>query len=155
MAQRQSNKRESYFRQVDFIFYREKQIRDAVFEKRNASRDDSISLFPIAEVSGRISDPTSAKAIKNLTPLKFVVISDGVIIKSPERWLEVIDKTYAWSRRQTDCRYEVARRRYNNEDYRKTCIDLHISNTTRTRLLETVKTYAALQAVQAGLIRVG
>ena len=154
MAQRQSNKRESYFRQVDFIFYREKQIRDAIFEKRNSSRDNSISLFPIAEAHGKISDPTSAKAIRNLTPLKFVAISDGVIIKFPEKWLEVIEKTYSWSKRQPDCRYEVARRRYNNEDYRKTCMDLHISNSTRTRLLETVKTYAALQAVQFGLIRV-
>ena len=65
MAQRQSSKRESYFRQVDFIFYREKQIKDAVFEKRNNSRDNSISLFPIAEVHGKISDPTATKAIKN------------------------------------------------------------------------------------------
>ena len=152
MAQRQSKNRDYYFRQVEFIFYREKQIRDAVFEKRNNSRDSSapiISLF-----SGSISDPTASSVIKNLTPLKTVTITDAVIIKYPEKWLEVIDKTYSWCKRQTDCRYEVARRRYNGDDYRKTCRDLHISETTNRRLLETVRTYAALHAVQAGLIKI-
>ena len=153
MAQRQSKNREIYFRQIDFIFYREKQIRDAVFEKRTTGGSDlgtpMINLF-----SGTISDPTASKAIKNLTPLKFVTVKDGVIIKFPEKWLEVIDKTYNWCNRQQDCRYEVARRRYNGEDYRKTCLDLHISEATQRRLLEKVRIYATLQAVQAGLIKI-
>ena len=151
MAQRQSKNREYYFRQIDFIFYREKQIRDAVFEKRTTSGSDSgtpmINLF-----SGTISDPTASKAIKNLSPLKFVTIKDGIIIKYPEQWLEVIDKTYSWCKKQNNLYYEVARRRYNNEDYRKTCIDLHISEASQRRFLEKVRIYAALQAVQLRLI---
>lgn len=154
MAQRQSNNREKYFKQIDFIFYHEKQIRDAVKESRiDDVRDGSISLFPIASANS-FSDPTASRALKNLTPLKSVLLKDGVIVKFPEKWLEVIDKTYSYCKMQNDCRYEVARRRYNNEDYRKTCIDLNVSNTTRRRLLELVQIYAALQAVQAGLIKV-
>ena len=152
MSQRQSKNREYYFKQIDFIFYREKQIKDAVYEKRNGGRDTSfpmISLF-----SSGTSDPTSSNALKNLTPLKFVTIKDGVLIKSPESWLAVIDKTYSWCKRQQDCRFEVAKRRYHNEDYRKICIDLHISKTTLHRLLDMVRTYAALHAVQAGLIKI-
>ena len=154
MSQRQSNNREKYFRQIDFIFYHEKQIRDAVTEARiSGGRDGTISLFPVASANN-FSDPTATEAIKNLTPLKFVKLPDGTIIKYPEKWLAVIDKTYSYCKKQNDCRCEIARRRYNNEDYRKTCIDLNISNTTRRRLLELVQIYAALQAVQAGLIRV-
>ena len=154
MAQRQNKNREKYFKAIDFIFYHEKQIRDAVKEARTSgSRDATISLFPVASANN-FSDPTATKAIKNLIPLKFVKLPDGTIIKYPEKWLEVIEKTYSYCKKQNDCRFEVARRRYNNEDYRKTCIDLNISNTTRRRLLELMQIYAALQAVQAGLIRV-
>ena len=152
MAQRQSKNREYYFKQVDFIFYREKQIKDAVFEKRNGNKESSLPMISL--FSSGTSDPTASKAVRNLTPLKFVVLKDNVIIKFPEKWLEVIEKTYSWCKRQPDCHYEVARRRYNNEDYRKTCIDLHISNPTRHRILEKVRIYAALQAVQAGLIKI-
>jgi len=152
MSQRQSKNREFYFRQVDFIFYHERKIRDAVIEKQ-LGKDNSISLFPVANTHN-ISDPTASKALKNLTPLKFVILPDGTLIKYPEKWLAVIEKTYNWCRRQEDCRYEVAKRRYNNEDYRKTCIDLHISKTTLHSLLEKVRIYAALQAVQAGLLKI-
>lgn len=154
MGQRHKNNRERYFRAVDFVFYHEKKIRDAVTEARiSGGRDGTISLFPVAS-SNSFSDPTAARAMKNLTPLKFIKLPDGTIVKYPEKWLAVIDKTYAHCKKQNDQRYEVARRRYNNEDYRKTCRDLNISNTTRRRLLELVQIYAALQAVQAGLIRV-
>lgn len=153
MAQRHKNNREKYFRQIDFIFYHEKQIRDAVTESRiTGGRENGISLFPVVGATSIHSDPTASQAVKNLTPLKFVKLRNDVIIKYPEKWLEVIDKTYSYCKRQNDCRFEVARRRYSNEDYRKTCIDLNISNSTRRRLLELAQIYAALQAVQFRLI---
>lgn len=101
-----------------------------------------------------IPDPTATQAVRNLTLLKSVTLSSGEIIEYPERWLEVIDKTYKYCSTQKDCRLEVARRRYRSEDYRKTCRELNISDTARRRLLELVKIYAALQAVQLGLIQV-
>ncbi len=152
MSQRQSRSRDSYMRKIDFIFYREKEIRDAVYRARLTIGISSGTLKLIN--TGGISDPTAMQAVANLTPLKSVVINDGEIIEYPERWLEVIDKTYRYCATSNDCRLEVAKRRYRSEDYRKTCSDLHISDSTRRRLLELVKMYAALQAVQLNLIYV-
>lgn len=152
MGQRQRNHREIYFRQIDFIFRHEQEIREAVIRAKavNYGGNEAVKLI----IGNKISNPTAEQAIKNLTALAFVVIGSGVTVKQPESWLEVIDKTYAWCKRQKDCRYEVARRRYSGEDYRKTCTELNISNSTRIRLLELSEMYAALQAVQLGLIRV-
>ena len=151
MGQRQSSTRDTYMRQIDFIFYREKEIREAVYQARlDMTAGGTLRLINASSTP----DPTATQAIRNLTPLKFVEIGDGEIIEYPERWLEVIEKTYKYCSTQKDCRAEVARRRYRNEDYRKTCRELNISDSTRRRLLELVKIYAALQAVQLGLIQV-
>ena len=110
---------------------------------------------PLCEVPGRngsgVSDPTAREAMYNLTPLPMVKIN-GQDLKLPERWLIVIDKTYAWAKSQSDVHYEVAKRRYAEEDYRKTCRELHIATTTLHRIMESTRMYAALQAVQLGLI---
>ena len=151
LAQRQRKSRDTYFAKIDFIFYHEKEIREAVLQ----ARLDSGGIGTIRIVNGNgTPDPTARQAIKNLTPLPSVLIHGGHTVKQPEYWLIVIDKTYSWCKRQKDCRYEVATRRYNNEDYRKTCNELNISNSTRRRLFELVQIYAALQAVQLGLIQV-
>ena len=151
MSQRQSRSRETYMRKIDFIFYREKEIREAVYQARlNMTAGGALRLI---NATG-IPDPTATQAVRNLTPLKSATLSGGEIIDYPERWLEVIDKTYKYCEMQKDCRLEVARRRYRLEDYRKTCRELNISDTARRRLLELVKIYAALQAVQLGLIQV-
>lgn len=151
MTQRQRKNRNSYLARIDFIFYHEKEIREAVLQ----ARLDSGGLGTIRIAGGNgLTDPTARQAVKNLTPLPVVVIHGGHTVKHPEHWLIVIDKTYDWCKTQKDSRYEVARRRYNDEDYRKTCRELNISNSTRRRLLELVQMYAALQAVQRGLIQV-
>lgn len=152
MGQRQSRSRDSYMRKIDFIFYREKEIRDAVALARLTSGISSGTLKLVN--TGGISDPTAMQAVKNLTPLTQVILKDGEIIEYPERWLEVIDKTYSYCATQNDCRLEVTKRRYRSEDYRKTCRELNVSDSTRRRLLELVKMYAALQAVQLNLIYV-
>ena len=149
MGQRQrisSNK--PWIKKIVFIFYNEKEIRLAVLEARNSGK-------PLCEVPGRngsgVSDPTARDAMYNLTPLPVVKIN-GQDLKLPERWLIVIDKTYAWAKSQSDVHYEVAKRRYAEEDYRKTCRELHIDNSSRSRIMDAVKAYASLQAVQSGLI---
>ena len=147
MGQRQRSN-EAYFRKIDFIFYNEEKIRVAVAEAR---LDDG---RPHLRQRAGNSDPTATQAARNLTPLDKVMINCDEVIDYPERWLEVIDKTWAWAKKQKDCRYEVARRRYAREDYKKTCYELHISQSTCSKLLDLVKMYAALHAVQLGLIRV-
>lgn len=147
MAQRQRSS-EPYFRKIDFIFYNEAKIRIAVREMR---LDDG---QPRLRKVSSVSDPTAMQAVKNLTPILKVSLNNEQDVEFPEKWLEVVDKTWEWAKAQDDCRYEVARRRYANEDYRKTCRELFISDPTRRRLLDFVRMYAALHAVQRGLIRV-
>ena len=151
MGQRQSRTREEYMRKIDFVFYREKEIRDAVIKAR-MTENSSGTLRMVR--SGGIPDPTAMQAMRNLTPIRAVILTGGEVIKLPECWLEVIDKTYSYCAKQKDCRLEVAKRRYSAEDYRKTFRELNISNVTRSRLMELVRIYAALQAVQLGLITV-
>lgn len=147
MAQRQRNN-EVYFRKIDFVFYNEEKIRVAVAETR---ADDG---RPRLRQKIENTDPTVAQAVRNLTPLVKVMLDCEQTLEYPERWLEVIDKTWAWARAQPDCRYEVARRRYAKEDYRVACFELNISKTTYFRLFDLVRMYAALHAVQFGLIRI-
>ena len=148
--QRQKKKKFAYFGQVDFVFYREEDIREAVARARLES--GHFGGLVVAS-SNTFTDPTARQAVKILTPVAAVMI-DGRTVKRPESWLEVVDKTYKWSKTQKDCRYEIARRRYSGEDYRKTCRDLSISDSMRRRLFEFVQMYATLQAVQLGLIQV-
>ena len=145
MAQRQRSS-EPYFRKIDFVFYNERRIREAVTEMRE---DDGRPRVP---QSTEFANPTEMLALRAMTPLKKVILNSEQTLEYPEKWLTVIDKTWTWAKVQEDCRYEVARRRYAKEDYRKTCRELQIGNTTRRRLLDLVRMYAALQAVQLGLI---
>ena len=143
--QRSSNSR-PWVRKVDFVFYHEREIREAVLDERS-----TCASAPIVRNASGVSDPTAREAIYNLSPLPVVKI-DGKELRLPERWLVVIDKTYAWAKSQSDVHFEVARRRYRGEDYRVTCRELHIANTTRRNIFELTRTYAALQAAQLKVI---
>ena len=153
--QRQRKDKNSYIGQIDFIFYHEEEIREAVLNRRIYQSYGNLNGGGLITVNENgMSDPTARQAVKNLSLIESVVTKSGYKIKRPESWLIVIDKTYNWCKAQKDCRYEIAQRRYNGEDYRKTCHELNISNSTRRRLFELVQMYAALQAVQFGLIQV-
>ena len=149
--QRQRKNRNSYFGKVDFIFYSERDIREAVTQARLSVGNGN---GMVAANKNGFSDPTANQAVKNLSPLEKVTIRGEHVIQKPEKWLEVIEKTYSWCKKQKDNRFEVAKRRYEGEDYRKTCRELNLSNSTRRRLLEYVQIYATLQAVQLGLIQI-
>ena len=150
MAQRQRNggTNKPWIRKIDFVFYNEQEIRLAVLEARNTGK-------PLAEVPSRnasgMSDPTARDAISNLSPVPVVRINEQEL-RLPERWLTVIDKTYAWAKSQSDEHYEVARRRYHGEDYRVTCRELHVAQSTHSKIMENIRMYAALQAAQMNLI---
>ena len=153
MGQRQrisSNK--PWIKKIDFVFYNEREIRLAVLEAREGGGSGKPLEVPGRNGSG-VSDPTARDAMYNLTPLPMVRIN-GQELRLPERWLTVIDKTYAWAKSQSEIHHEVARRRYRGEDYRVTCRELHIAKSTLHRIIEVVKMYASLQAAQMNLIYV-
>ena len=140
------NSSRPWVRKVDFVFYHEQEIRETILDERS-----TCASAPVVRNASGVSDPTAREAIYNLSPLPVVKI-DGKELRLPERWLVVIDKTYAWAKSQSDVHYEVARRRYRGEDYRVTCRELSIDNSTRSRLMEKIRIYAALQAAQMNLI---
>lgn len=139
--------KERYIKKIDFVFFNEKNIRETVFEVRESS-----PKFEIKNGS-KISDPTASQAIKNLTPIFSITIGNE-ILKFPESWLLVIDKTYTWCKKQSALLYETVRRKYSGEHYRKICFDLHFSHVTFKNFIDKARIYAALQAVQLRLIYV-
>ena len=96
---------QDYFKKIDFIFHNERKIRRLVYENRN----DCVK--PEIRNGSGLSDPTANDAIKNLTPLPSITIC-GEVLKFPESWLEVIDKTYNWCKRQSVTHFESLRRKY-------------------------------------------
>ena len=136
---------QKYFKKIDFVFYNEKNIRQAVFEERETA------FKPELRNGSGLSDPTARDAIRNLTPLPFVTIG-GEKLTYPETWLEVIDKTYNWCKRQSVLLYESVRKKYLGNHYKKICTELNISIKTFFNLIHRARQYAALQAVQLHLI---
>lgn len=134
-----------FIKMIDFVFFNEKRIRQAVFEWRESV------LRPEIKSGNKISDPTAAKAIKNLSVLPSVSIA-GTNLQYPESWLEVIDKTYNWCERQSKLLFESVRKKYLGDHYKRICIDLHISPTTFNNFIKRARMYAALQAAQLHLI---
>ena len=148
MAQRNSRSINSrpWTRKIDFMFYHEREIREAVLDKRNTS-----GSAPIMRNASGISDPTARDAIYNLMPLRAVKI-DGRELRLPEHWLMVIDKTYAWARENNPLRYEVAKRKYSGMNYKMICIECHISMKHQYLLLERFRMYAMLKAGTLNLV---
>ena len=143
MFQRQN--KITYYRKVDFVFYHEDEIRQAVLD----AREDAMEISP-RNGSG-ISDPTAYEAVRNLSPIPFVLV-EGVKLEHPELWLTVIDETYAWCKRQGGLYYEIARLRYSGEFYRSICDKLLISENAFYQTFREVRVYAALVAAQFHLI---
>ena len=149
MGQRQrisSNK--PWIKKIDFIFYNEKEIRLAVLEARNTGKP--LCEVPSKNASG-VSDPTARDAMYNLTPLPTVRIN-GQDLRLPERWLTVIDKTYAWAEADNKLRYKVAKLKYSGENYKAICMECHISMKHQYLLLEKFRMYAVDEARELKLI---
>ena len=143
---RQSKK--SWIRKIDFIFYNENEIRLAVLEAKVGGKP--VMEMPIHNANN-VSDPTATKAIQSMTPITTIRIK-GQDLHQPEKWLTVIDKTYAWTRENDNLRYQIAKLKYKGIDYRMICLGQHISIRFLYTLLEKFRGYAASQARDEGLI---
>lgn len=141
-------KADSHIRKIEFVLFNESAIRAAVTDARAGTR-----YVPEVPGGGSVSDPTAAVAVKNMTPLLSVMVN-GSELDHPEEWLEVVGKVYLWCKRQDPLYYEVASRRYRKEHFVKICMELHLSQPNFYQIMERVRTYAALQAAQRGLIHV-
>jgi hypothetical protein len=85
---------------IEFVFYHEKEIKQAVFEKR----EDGCLPKTGGGGSGhcRVSDPTAQNAIRKALEVPAVIIEYGaktcgrrnsITLRHPEKWLKVIQYT--------------------------------------------------------------
>lgn len=143
--QRQCKSDEKYFKKIDYVFHNEAAIREAVLEAKNKVTHSEITN------ASNLSDPTSAAAIRNLTPVNIVIVGEK-ILRYPEHWLKVIDATKDWCRLRNDLYYEILRRRYSGDEFKKICAELGVSTDFFYRTLEKIRIHAALVAAYFHLI---
>ena len=133
---------------IEYVFYNAELIRTAVNEIRNAGR-------PANETGRRsenkISDITGNDAVRNLTPLKMILIKEKML-HDPEIWLEVYDKTLKWCMKRGEIFLAVLKGRYSGEHFAKSCAKAEITQDTYYRILEKIRYYAAMTAAYLHLI---
>lgn len=143
---------------IKFIFAYENKIRYAVFEKRF----DGCVPKTGGNGSGhsKVSDPTAQKAIANTSPLGSIVVEYGASvngkreyqkIKSPEKWLRIIDETYDFfdTKKQGVVMWAKFKE---NEPRVETCRRMGIKKSWYSILLNDVLKHAERLAVGAGLL---
>mgnify|MGYP004501062173 FL=1 len=135
-----------YAKTVEWYLFREKEIKQAVAEARLDV------AFTGNTSSAVISSPTENAALRNIEPLQKVVLSDGAEVFKPEQWLLAIKRIYEGLDKKQKT---IAKKRYRQgESYMRTCINLTISQTTYFQTLTSIRNYAVVVAVQAGLVKV-
>lgn len=98
------------------------------------------------------SDPTASEAIRQADEIKSVTCADGFCIKWPESWLGAFDEAYS---RLDGITRDIMRRRYQrNEGYVKTSIALNVSERTYYSVVDDIKSYVVIVAIQHGLVQV-
>ena len=137
----------NYLRKIEYVFYNEALILEEVYHKKNKAAISEIRN------DSNLTDPTAMAAIRNLTPVKSVIIND-VKLMDPEQWLEVVEKTRSHCRRNGKVYVEVMHGRYSREDFKETCARLGITPDGYYRTLEKIRNYAALQAAWYHLIEI-
>ena len=140
---------DSTTRHIELMFYREKEIRRAVrLARENVTGGHSGGSNGHAFVSA----PTALEGIRLATELKQVTLSDGVVIKRPERWLRLVSGVYEAlddiSRRVATCKYN------RRESWKATTVELGLDRNTYYTIVNDVRTLAKMAACQLGLIRV-
>ena len=135
-----------YAMMVEWHLFREKEIRLAVDEARLDTAPSGLGSSAI------ISSPTESIALRNMEPLSKVVLSDGSEVFKPEQWLLAIKKIYAGLDKKQKT---IAKKRYRQgESYMRTCMNLTISQNKYFHTLASIRSYAVVVAVQAGLVKV-
>lgn len=133
---------DSTTRHIELMFYREREIKRAVrLARENVTGGHAF-----------VSDPTALEGIRLATELKQVTLSDGVVIKRPERWLRLVSGVYEAlddiSRRVATCKY------HRRESWKSTTVELGLDRNTYYTIVNDVRTLAKMAACQLGLIRV-
>ncbi len=129
---------------VDFVLQHEKDIRQAVYEKRNDWGDcQSIG-------NDIVKNPTANKAVKQASEIECVLVEyytpsscrpQMLKIIYPERWLHVIDCTRA-AYAKHELGRDILQSYCNGEKWYDACDRLFISNASYYRVLGDIKLFA-------------
>ena len=140
--------RDKVIRQIEFVFYHEREIETAVTEERA----DPTHRHSIMSVSEGKKDPTLQIVLRELTPLPRVKFGNHEL-ERPEEWLEAIEQTYS---RAEGIERELGKSRYRRkENYQKFCIRRHISKSEYYRVLARFRLKAIVEAARQYLIETG
>ena len=93
MLMRKKNLRKSAHKKVEYALRHEAEIRRLVRDAKLDSQPPDKAAGPPG--GGGISDPTAAQAVRELTPVRAVVMHSGDTLYKPETWLRVVDSVYA------------------------------------------------------------
>lgn len=145
---------------IDFVFSHEKEIKNAIFEKR---LDPGGIGKPAGSASNhsQISDPTANKGIKHAVPIPLVLVEYGAkingvresrAIKQPETWLQVVEEVKGYY--QGTPTGEFLRRRYEQKElWNETCKHMVLRNKSYYYTMkQNVIHCAELAAVERGLL---
>lgn len=132
-----------HFKKIDFVFFNAGKIRDAIVEARCGRVEHNVN-------GSGIGDPTAAQAMHRIMPIKAVVI-DCKRLEWPESWMRVVDAVY----NLCDERHlYVLAAKYGGENYKRVCQQLHIAQSTHSKMWSEIRRFQELCAVQEGLIRI-
>ena len=140
-------------RLIESMFYNEQSIKKAVYE----AHMQQTAKGHTGGGNGHtyISDPTALEAIKNISPIKYVYITDSkgheVQIQQPEKWIKVINATY---RQGSDTQREALKMRYRGIQRDIICGKLSITRATYHYLINLSHQFAIAAACQERLMEV-
>lgn len=129
------------------------EIKQAVSAKRaDMKRHINSNIGGIQD--SKLSDPTAAAALSNLTPIRFVIIPAVGSVQQPEQWVKAIDVGLAAC--SEDVRQAAKKNFWDHKParYVYTAV-LDVNKDTFYRLRETAVATVAVAAAQYGLIRIG
>lgn len=136
----QSGIRSRAYKQVDMILKNDRAIKAAVLEIREGKHGSNTG----GAGSGHafVSDPTAMTAIANAAPIGAIKLSDGYVVRQPEKWLSVVKYLYyvfpkmegkavryyydGHSAIETSTKFETSERNfyYIREDFRQAAVEL-------------------------------
>lgn len=127
-------------------------IKQEIFWKHQEQKRKS--GVPMGTSAGFVSDPTQNEAIKNLTPVKYVTIFKGTteyIVKSPEEWIECIDKVM--NGMDVQDRNLVIIAFWKSHSWRSATMELAMDKDTFYRRRDKIISLFAIEAASRGLIK--
>lgn len=140
---------EAFMKLARHVIKHEAVIRAAVLEKRLDRQREQAGG---GHVPGKVSKPTEAAAIANLTPIRTVFYQTGkkkhsYRLEEPEKWLEAIENVRRFLSERDKAFMAAA---FSRPDW-SVCADFRLSRPTYYAMKTNLVSYVAVEAARLGL----